>query len=57
MKAKKRKIKIHPRTPFEQGPTDPKSDALPVELLGIRRFGKKTHLFIFKKCEKIGKKI
>ena len=45
----KRRKKIHTGTPFEQGPPDPKSNALPTELPWKWRFGQKTHRFILLK--------
>ena len=49
MKAKKYEKKFHPGTPFEQGPPDPKSNALPPELLRKWRFGQKNTSTKFKK--------
>ena len=53
--AEKQKKSLTPEPPFEQGPPDPKSNALPTELLGKEKTAQKCHLFIttiFAKFEK-----
>ena len=52
---RKSEKKFNPGTLFEQGPLDPKSNALPTELLGKEKTAQKCHLFIttiFAKFEK-----